>query len=68
MYFYLDYYKFQGNWESFWETAHLPSPKPTSLRAKRCLRGGVGGQFPETYHDPKKGSKMTSTLFLSILE
>ena len=35
----------------FWENAHLPLPWANintyfSLKAKCCLRGGVGGQFP----------------------
>ena len=43
---------------TFLETAHLPLPKANintyfSLRAKCWIRGGVGGQFPEAYNDPR---------------
>ena len=39
----------------FWETAHLPLPKPNintnfSFWAKYKVRGGVGGQFPQNLH------------------
>ena len=39
-----------GDQLGYWETTHLPVPKPTltltsQLRAKCWLRGGVGGHF-----------------------